>query len=576
LDKSVEFHKYIIVGAGPGGIQTGYFLETRGRDYVILERSCAAGAFFSEYPISRRLNSFNKKYNWFEDEEFNMRTDWNSLLSEEKILFPPYTDDLYPEADLIVEYLNDFAKATNLRIQYGTEVERISRNENGNFVLSTSTKDFECEVLFMGTGPVESMVPEEIEGIEHAIDYGDQPRDIEFYRNKRVGIIGQGNSAFETADRLLGVAAYVNVLLKRPARFAWDTHQVGDIRATNKNIIDMFHLKLLHGVLTPRVRRIIKLPDGTLKTEHEYDYPDADPPGTLHLSREYDIIIRCTGWKWVPTELFDPEIVPRTWDRSKYPELTTSWESVNVPNLFFVGGAMIGADRLKKSASGVIHGYRYNIRTLANLIDERYEDVPLPAQVFDPVDWNVLVDWIYQRFSTTAALNEQWGFIADAIVVPTDLSRATILSELPLNLLRERSFGQDHVFLMTLEFGFHKHEEPPLSFSGPSDPTRPDLAVFIHPVIRHVHKGEEREFHFGDSLLGRWDRPHSSGGAVMSYHGDFAKWLEECLGQQLDISVPDGPSPYRIWSQEEIDERRMTAVPAVDPWRDGPLASDNG
>ncbi len=26
LDEPVEFHKYIIVGAGPGGIQTGYFL----------------------------------------------------------------------------------------------------------------------------------------------------------------------------------------------------------------------------------------------------------------------------------------------------------------------------------------------------------------------------------------------------------------------------------------------------------------------------------------------------------------------------------------------------------------------
>lgn len=576
MGKPTEFHKYIVIGAGPGGLQTGYFLEQRDRDYLILERTHAAGSFFSQYPVTRRLNSFNKKNNYFDDDEFNMRSDWNSLLSDEKIRFPPYTDDLYPAADLVVTYLNDFAKATDLKIRFGTEVTQIDKNEHGHFVIATKTGDFECEVLLLGTGPVTTVTPEGIEGIEHTTDYRDQPRDLEFYRNKRVGIIGQGNSAFETADRLLGVAAYVNVLLKRPARSAWDTHHVGDIRATNKNIIDMFQLKLLHGVLMPRVRRITKLPDGTLQTEHEYDYPDGDPPGTLHLTRQYDIIIRCTGWKWVPTELFAPELVPDSWYREKYPELTSSWESVNVPNLFFVGGSMIGGDRETKSSSGFIHGYRYNIRSLVNLLDERFEGVPLPTDVFDPLDWNALIDWLYERVSTTAALNELWGFMADAIVVSSDLTSAKILRELPIANLRERSFGDDHVLLLTLEFGFHKHEAAPLTFSGPSDPTRPDMAVFLHPVVRHLHDGEEHEFHFGDSLLGRWDRPHGSGGPVMSYHGQFASWLEERLGAPLDIDVPVGRSPYRVWSQEEINQWKETYRPPGDPWRETGLTADDG
>lgn len=573
MGTSAEFHKYVVIGAGPGGVQAGYFLEQRGRDYVVLEKSDAAGAFFSEFPVGRRLNSFNKKHNWFEDDEFNMRSDWNSLLSDENIRFPPYTDDLYPEADLVVQYLNDFAKATNVNIRYGTEVTLIDKNERGNFVITTSTGDLECEVLLLGTGPVTTVVPD-IEGIEHTTDYRDQPRDLEFYRNKRVGIIGQGNSAFETADRLLGIAAYVNVLLKRPATSAWDTHHVGDIRATNKNIMDMFQLKLLHGVLMPRVRRINKLPDGTLQTEHEYDYPNGDPPGTLHLTRKYDIIIHCTGWRWVPTELFAPGLVPESWYRGKYPETTSSWESVNVPNLYFVGGNMIGGDKQTKSSSGFIHGYRYNIRSLVNLLDERYEGEPLPTQVFDPLDWNQLVDWMYERVSTTAALNELWGFMADAIVVSKDLSRATIVPELPIENLRERSFGDDHVLLLTLEFGFHKHEAPPLTFSGPSDPTQPDKAVFLHPVVRHLHDGEEHEFHFGDSLLGRWDRPHGSGGAVMSYHGDFAKWLSKEFGADLGIDVPEGPSPYRVWSDEEIVQWKESYRAPVDPWRETGLLGE--
>lgn len=64
-----------------------------------------------------------------------------------------------------------------------------------------------------------------------------------------------------------------------------------------------------------------------------------------------------------------------------------------------------------------------------------------------------------------------------------------------------------------------------MEFLGPSDPNDTEKAVFLHPVIRHYYKGEMEEFHFGDSLLGRWDMPHASGGAVGSYHQAFYKWL---------------------------------------------------
>jgi len=39
------YHDYIVVGAGPSGLQFGYFLERAGRDYVILERGSQTGAF---------------------------------------------------------------------------------------------------------------------------------------------------------------------------------------------------------------------------------------------------------------------------------------------------------------------------------------------------------------------------------------------------------------------------------------------------------------------------------------------------------------------------------------------------
>jgi len=552
MTEVTEFHKYIVVGAGPGGVQAGYFLEKRQRDYVVLEKTEGVAAFFRHYPVTRRLNSFNKKNNYFEDDEFNMRSDWNSLLSDEKIRFPKYTDDLYPAADLVVQYLHDFAVETGIKIRYSTGVTYIEKNEAGNFLLTTTQGRFECEVLLLGMGPITPVVPEEIEGIEHAVAYGDQPRDLEFYRNKRVGIIGQGNSAFETADRFLGIAATVNVLLKAMPRFAWDSHYVGDIRATNKNIFDMFQLKLLHGVLNPTIKRITKQDNGTVRAEYEYHYPNANPPGSLHLTREYDIIIYATGWKWVNPQLFAPELIPQTWYREKYPSLTSSWESVNVPNLYFIGGSMQGGDQKTKSSSGFIHGYRYNIQTLINLLDERYEGIPLPEETLTPANFDNLIDWMYQRFSTTAALNELWAFMGDVVLISKDLKKISILRELPVANIRERSFGDNHALLLTLEFGFEKHDAPPLTFCGPSDPTDPSRAVFLHPVIRYLHPEGEDEFHFGDSLLGRWDRPHAAGGAVMSYHADFVTWLEQKLGAPLGVTIPEGYTPYRPWTEEEI------------------------
>lgn len=35
----------IIIGAGPGGLQLGYFLEKKGRSFMILERGVEPGGF---------------------------------------------------------------------------------------------------------------------------------------------------------------------------------------------------------------------------------------------------------------------------------------------------------------------------------------------------------------------------------------------------------------------------------------------------------------------------------------------------------------------------------------------------
>ena len=114
---------YLIIGAGPAGLQLGYLLAKAGRDFQILEAGSSAGTFFKTFPRHRTLISSNKVYNGTSDAELNLRMDWNSLLSDDpELLFTRYSDRYFPPADVIVKYFSDFAEKNRLPIQYDARV----------------------------------------------------------------------------------------------------------------------------------------------------------------------------------------------------------------------------------------------------------------------------------------------------------------------------------------------------------------------------------------------------------------------------------------------------------------------
>lgn len=41
-------YTYCVLGAGPAGLQMGYFLSKARRDYIILERNSGLGSFFNK------------------------------------------------------------------------------------------------------------------------------------------------------------------------------------------------------------------------------------------------------------------------------------------------------------------------------------------------------------------------------------------------------------------------------------------------------------------------------------------------------------------------------------------------
>src|SRR6185369_4063812 len=147
-----EHHDYLIIGAGPAGLQLAYYLERAGRDYLVLEAGDGAGTFFKKFPRHRKLISINKVYTGYDDNEINLRWDWNSLLCDsDNMLFKNYSKRYFPPADDLVRYLSDFAAHYGLKVRYGTKVVNINRPD-GFLVTDSQGDTYVCARLIMATG----------------------------------------------------------------------------------------------------------------------------------------------------------------------------------------------------------------------------------------------------------------------------------------------------------------------------------------------------------------------------------------------------------------------------------------
>ena len=118
---------YLVIGAGPAGIQLAYFLDRANQSYLVLEANDRPGVFFEQYPRHEKLLSINKVYTGYEDRLTKLRYDWNSLFCDDDFAFTQYTKEYFPIGKDYARYLNDFAARFGLNIQYETRVENVTR-----------------------------------------------------------------------------------------------------------------------------------------------------------------------------------------------------------------------------------------------------------------------------------------------------------------------------------------------------------------------------------------------------------------------------------------------------------------
>lgn len=489
---------YLVLGAGPAGLQAGYYLSRAGRRYRILEAGDSAGTFFETLPRNRTLISINKRYTGYDDRETNLRWDWNSLLSEgEGPWFTDYSERYFPSADRLVDYLRDYAEEHALDIRYRTRIERISRDDDGFVLVDSEGGTYRAPRLIVATGVSKPYVPP-IPGIELAEGYADAPADPAAYADQHVLVLGKGNSGFEMADQIIEAAAVIHVASPESLKFAWKTHHVGHLRALNNNFLDTYQLKCQNAVLDATVQRIERRDDGRFAVKVSYSHA-----GGEHEDLVYDRVICCTGFRF-DADLFDPECRPALTIEDRFPAQTSWWESVNVPDLFFAGTLMQACD-FKKTTSSFIHGFRYNIRSLHRLLERRYHGRPLPYRAVEATREGLTRE-VLARVNRSSALWQQFGFLSDVIVVPED-GEARYYEELPTEYIPESDLGQhEHVYGVTLEFG--PAQQDPFRIERKPDPAHADDSAFLHPVIRRYCRGVVTDtVHLLENLYGEWHHP---------------------------------------------------------------------
>lgn len=497
---------YLIIGAGPAGLQAAWFMKQRSWNFAVLEASTRPGTFFEHYPRDRILISVNKRYTGFDDPELNLRWDWNSLLSDDPSMrVTSYSKRYFPHADELCQYLRDYAEKFSLPVHYSVRIARITRSDrDAGFVLyDDADRTWRCRRLIIATGlGLEVML--DIPGIEHAETYGTVSFDPEDFNGQRVLILGKGNSAFEVAKNLLSTTTLIHVASPRPLTMAWRSHHAGHLRAINMELLDTYQLKCQNALINGQIKRIRKTDDGLLATI-AYGMADGEVEHIL-----YDRVVSCAGFRF-DARMFAPDVKPTLCVNDRFPALHPWYESMNVPGMYFAGTVTQSRD-FKQKQSAFIHGFRYNIDFLVRWLAARQDATPLAHERL-PVNIETWTTSVLDVMNASHALWQQTGYMCDVWALDIDAGCIRHYRGIPMDYVLAGSLKESAPLLVgTLEFGQERIDDEKNVFAiervHKTDAERAALSTAIHPVLRLYRGGAiQRTHHIVEDFESVWREP---------------------------------------------------------------------
>lgn len=190
----------VVIGAGPAGLATSRELRQRGIDHVVLERGAAVAHAWRSLYDSLRLHT------------------GKHMSALPGMAFPDSTP-LFPSRSDFVDYLERYAKTLRLPIETASGVTRVEPITEA-WRVRTVDGELTARALVVATGILSNPYLPDIPGREsfrgtlvHSVAY----RRPEPFRDRRVLVVGVGNSAGEIGSELARSAARVALAVRTGA-----------------------------------------------------------------------------------------------------------------------------------------------------------------------------------------------------------------------------------------------------------------------------------------------------------------------------------------------------------------------
>jgi thioredoxin reductase len=396
----------VVVGSGPGGLQTSYALSRLGVRHAVISADDGPGGMFRHFPVLGHLISKTmldapyardtREYEWY---------DWNSLVADEpeaRGLVTGFMDEEQATAEMptraaMAAGLTAFTEQTNLEVRFGCPWES-TKVENGGLTLETPEGSYHCRSAVFAIGVTDPWKAP-VTGLEATPHYADTKAPTD-YAGKRVFIVGKGDAAFELAKGLLPTAKELVLASPDPVR----PNTLG--RAT-------FPVRYLEPNGHPGVNPLcinasidhVERVNGGFRVRANPSTWDGD------LDFEADEVIAATGFRAPVRDLPSHGLILVA--NGRIPALTPFWESVSLPGAYFAGNASQGSPGLRKQglkpASVSVGGHRYNARVLAEHLADKLLGIRRDRPALAPDD---VVPYLLAELTRGPELWIQMGYLA--------------------------------------------------------------------------------------------------------------------------------------------------------------------
>jgi cation diffusion facilitator CzcD-associated flavoprotein CzcO len=294
----------IVIGGGQSGLAMGYYLRRSGLSYIILDSQKESGGAWLHTWQSLRLFS---PAQWSSLPGMIMTTDRSGQAGG---------SDYYPTRDGAIEYLKFYETKYNLPVKRKVEVFNVQKVDE-EFQLQTSAGLLIAKAVVSATGSFNNPIIPEIKGVGNfngRILHSSQYESPSQFENKRVAVVGEGNSGAQILAEVSEIAGTIWITKNEPrflpdhidGRFLFDAAtQMYEAQKAGKQYKppSLGDIVMVDSVKDARSRKVLK---SLRPFDHFTD--DAIVWGDGH-EEKIDVVIFCTGFKPALTHLKGLDVV---------------------------------------------------------------------------------------------------------------------------------------------------------------------------------------------------------------------------------------------------------------------------